>query len=413
MKKQPKQKKANWVFFDKINRWFIYLFLLLLPTQLGKYFFFPFSYLSGVRVDYLAPTIFLTDILVIILVILNIKSVLKIFSNKWVAGFLLLLVLGGFFAQSTEIFLYRLIKIIELLCVFAIFKYKKISPKAMFLAFFCGAVFGLTLVILQFINKHSLQGIFYFFGERYLNLSMPGIAKAVLQGREFLRPYGTFSHPNSLAGFYLLIYAFFLNNYKVNSWLKNIFLAVSFLIILFSFSKTALIVLVLVQTLYLVRKEFKDNFCLPCVVSKILLFAVPIVIFTLAKTDPLSLEKRFLLVQNSLALISHHLFLGVGLGNYLIAQARLPSSLVSFPYQPVHNIFLLFSAETGLISVLFLAYFGLKKFLSVRRNAAFVACCLVMVLTGLLDHYWLTLQQNFLLMGVIFGAFAVDLDKTG
>lgn len=408
------QRRTSWAFFDKINNWFIYLFLLLLPTQFGKHFFFAFSYLSGVRVDYLAPVIFLTDILAVILIILNLKFVLKLFANKWFLFFLLLLTLGGFFAQSPGIFLYRFSKIIELVAVFTIFKYRKISLKSMLLLFFWGALFELTLVLLQFINRHSLQGVFYFFGERYFNLSTPGISKVSFQGREFLRPYGTFSHPNSLAGFYLLIYVFFLNNSKLKaSWLKNIFFAVVFLIILFSFSKTALIVLLLIQLFYLVKKEFKNNFCLPCLISKLLLFVIPIAIFALAKTDPLSLEKRYLLMQNSLTLISQNLLLGVGLGNYLVVQAQLPDSLVSFPHQPVHNIFLLFMAETGLISFLLTGYFGLKKFLSSKANGIFVACCFVIVLTGLLDHYWLTLQQNFLLMGVIFGTLSADLEKTG
>lgn len=408
----PKKKSTNSDFFKKINNWLIFLFILLLPTQLGRHFFFSFSYLSGVRVDYLAPTIFLTDILAITLIVLNVKTVLRLFKNKWLAVFLLLLTIGAFLAQSPELFLYRFVKIFELLGVFAVFKYKNVSLKTMLMAFFCGALFETSLILLQFINKHSIQGIFYFFGERYLNLSMTGIAKASLQGIEFLRPYGTFSHPNSLAGFYLLVYAFFYGQQKLQSpFIKRILLILSFTIILFSFSKTALIAFFIIQLFYL-KDDFRNVKCLPCMISRVILFAVPIVIFSLAKTDPLSLEKRYFLVQNSLTLIYQHLLFGVGLGNYLLAQMRLPSSSVSFPYQPVHNIFLLIAAETGLISVLLVGYFGLKKFLAVRKNTVFVACCIVLLLTGLLDHYWLTLQQNWLLSGIIFGVLATGHEST-
>lgn len=402
------KQKVNLGFFKTINNWSIFLFLLLLPTQFGRHFFLSFSYLSGVRVDYLAPTIFLTDILALILIALNIKFVIKLLRNKWVGGFLLLLAVGGFFAQSPEIFLYRFAKIIELLGIFAVFKYRKISIKTILVAFLGGAVFELGLVLLQFLNKHSVQGVFYFFGERYLNLSMPGIAKASLQSVEFLRPYGTFSHPNSMAGFYLLLYAFFPRQKIKPSYLKNIFLVVSFIIILLSFSKTALIAFFILQIFYL-KDEFKNITCFPCIISKIILFTIPLVIFALAKTDPLSLQKRFLLMQNAIVLIWQNPFLGVGLGNYLIAQAKLPPSIVAFPYQPVHNIFLLFAAEGSLISIIYLIYFGVKKFLTKWRNEVFVGCCLVLVLTGLLDHYWLTLQQNWLLLGVIFGVFASPL----
>ena len=58
-----------------INKILFFLFLLFLPTQLGKHFFLDFSYLSGVRVDYLAPTIYLTDTIIFLCAIANSKIV--------------------------------------------------------------------------------------------------------------------------------------------------------------------------------------------------------------------------------------------------------------------------------------------------------------------------------------------------
>ena len=58
------------------------IFVFLLPTQLGKHFFPPYSYLNGVRVDYLSPTIYLTDILVFLLLVSNFKRVMSFFKNK-------------------------------------------------------------------------------------------------------------------------------------------------------------------------------------------------------------------------------------------------------------------------------------------------------------------------------------------
>lgn len=405
--RQMLNRKTNLGFFDKVNNWLILIFLFLLPTQLGKHFFLPFSYLSGVRVDYLAPTIFLTDIVAVLLIVLNIRKVIKLFTNKWVSVFFLLVAIGGFFAQSPEIFLYRFLKIVELVGIFAVFKYSKLPIKSMFWFFFAGACLELILVVMQFINKQSVQGIFYFFGERYLNLSMPGIAKASLQGVEFLRPYGTFSHPNSLAGFYLLVYTFFRGQKKLPIYLSAVF----FLLILFSFSKTALLGFFIVQVFYL-KDEFKKSTCYLCVISKVILFSLPLIIFALAKTDPLSLQKRYLLMQNAFELIPKYLLFGTGLGNYLPAQAKFPISSTLFPYQPVHNIFLLLVVETGLLTTLYLAYFGFKKLLTDRKNEVFLACCIALFITGLLDHYWLTLQQNFLLMGVIFGVLASHALKT-
>ena len=82
-----------------INKTLSILFLLLLPTQLGKHFFFDFSYLSGVRVDYLAPTVYLLDVTVFLLAIVNLKIVFKFFRNKKVLISLFLLMINVLFSQ--------------------------------------------------------------------------------------------------------------------------------------------------------------------------------------------------------------------------------------------------------------------------------------------------------------------------
>ncbi|MDP4011799.1 MAG: hypothetical protein Q8P72_06265, partial [Candidatus Roizmanbacteria bacterium] len=50
----------------------IFLFIFFLPTQLGTFFFIPESYIDGIRIDYLAPAVYLTDILVIILIVITV-----------------------------------------------------------------------------------------------------------------------------------------------------------------------------------------------------------------------------------------------------------------------------------------------------------------------------------------------------
>jgi len=61
---------------------FFYLLILFLPTQLGRHFFFDFSFVSGIRIDYLAPTIYLTDILVLLLFIAWVLNLLGRHSGK-------------------------------------------------------------------------------------------------------------------------------------------------------------------------------------------------------------------------------------------------------------------------------------------------------------------------------------------
>jgi len=212
----------------------IFMLSFLLPTQLGKHFFFSFSYLSGIRIDYLAPTLYLIDILSFFLLVFFGIQYFKTFKkikrplSKSLLFFVVLVVLialNWYFSLSKELWLYRFARILQVLFLFQFFRHngnkRNLYPFVLWGLFF-GAFFELALSISQLASRHSLQGIWYFFGERQFMISTPGIAKARMLGAEFLRPYGTFSHPNSLAGFYLLIYTFILTQKKVtNIYFKN------------------------------------------------------------------------------------------------------------------------------------------------------------------------------------------------
>lgn len=259
------------------------------------------------------------------------------------------------------------------------------------------------LAVLQFAYKHSLQGVFYFLGERAISLSLPDIAKASLNGIEFLRPYGTFSHPNSMAGFYLLLYAYVLSSKKTEKYvvLRNVFLFLSSVLIFLSFSKVAIILFLLVNCIYLFQKG--DFSCKLCVFSRALTLVVLALVFGTAQTDPYSFIKRLDLFQSAVGVIKTHFLFGVGLGNYLITQGtRVTSYLVVTP-QPVHNIFLLLTSELGLALFGIVVFLGGKEISKRIRNFSFVLCLFVVFSTGMVDHYWITLQQNLLLLPVVFG----------
>lgn len=396
MPRKKNQKPLN----QRFSKILLFVFVLLLPTQLGKHFFLAFSYISGVRVDYLAPTLYLTDLIVVLLVLLNLNFIRSFLKSKKLLFGLALLLFPVFFSILRLESIYKYAKILELVFVYAIFKKNFISKQNILRAFFLGVVFEFVLVVFQFISKHSLGGIFYFFGERYLSLSSPNVAKATLAGVEMLRPYGTFSHPNSLAGFYLLLFFFVATSNKfASSWIKKMFLFTCSILILFSFSKLAIGIFVLLNIVfYFVKKQ--EKLCLPCLISRIITLCILGLIFFFAKTDPTSLDKRLELMSNAFKIIWSHPWLGVGLGNYLIAQNSFPTKFIYFLNQPVHNVLLLFISEVGIIITLILMIINHRKIIYFLKKYPYIL--LVFVLTGSFDHYWLTLQQNFLLMGVIF-----------
>jgi hypothetical protein len=388
-----------------INKILFFLFLLLIPTQFGKHFFLGFSYLSGVRVDYLAPTIYLTDIIIFLFAINNSKIVLKFFKNKRILISLFLLLINILFSRLPAISFYWLIKIIEFLIIFSLSKtiLKTLKEKFVLIALFISSLFELFLSLMQLINKHSVLGIFYYFGERLLTLSTPGVAKASIQGVEFLRPYGTFSHPNSLAGFFLLLYFFVLTYKKFNRYLalKYLFLFISSILVFISFSKVAIITFLILNTYYLLLNT-KFN-CKICKIARIIVVFIVSLIFLSATTDPLTVNKRIELMKNSLEIILNNQLVGVGMGSYLIEQAKFSSKFYLFFNQPVHNIFLLFIAETGLIIGGLILYQLINRLIQAHLKKEQWILILVIILTGFFDHYWLTLQQNFLLIGLVIG----------
>ena len=388
-----------------INRVLFSLFFLFVSTQFGKHFFLPFSYLSGVRVDYLAPTIYLTDILILLLAVFNFKIVLKFFKNKMILLSLFLLLINIIFSKLPEISIYWSIKIIELLIIFSLSKkiLTTLKEKYILIALLISGSFQFFLSLTQMINKHSVQGVFYYFGERLLSLSAPGIAKASLGGVEILRPYGTFSHPNSLAGFFLLLYFFVLTYKKFDRYLalKYLFLFISSILIFISFSKIAIITFLILNTSYFI---FNNKFsCKLCKVSRIVVLFIVSLIFLQATTDPLTVSKRIELIKNSVEIILRYPIQGVGLGSYLIEQAKFSSNFYLFFNQPVHNIFLLFLGEMGLVIGGFLLYQLIRFLISRHLSKEQWILIFVIVLTGFFDHYWVTLQQNFLLMGLVIG----------
>ena len=398
-----KKKKNNW---DSFNKWLLFLFVLLLPTQLGKHFFFDFSYISGVRVDYLAPTVYLTDIIACAIAMINVRHIYNFFKNKKILILIFLLLINVLFSLSKPIAIYNFIKIIEFLIIFAVFKKVKISAKSILYAFLIGALTTCFLSILQFINKHSIQGIFYFLGERYFTFSTPGIAKATINNIGFLRPYASFSHPNSLSGFYLLIYTLILTHpmFKKSSLIKTVVLFVSTILVFLSFSKIAIFTFLIINFLYILKTD-KNNPCVICKYSKIVIFLILSVVFVSAITDPLTIQKRLELIVNSCNIIGENIVFGTGIGNYLIAQKGFFSKYYVFFNQPVHNIFLLFFAEVGIIFGLLIILLFFKILKKTVLKYPFIISCIA--ITGFFDHYWLTLQQNTLLFAVVFGLLKI------
>ena len=291
-----------------------------------------------------------------------------------------------------------------------------------------GALFNACLAIAQFLNQGSLDGLLYYFGERTFNAQTPGIANASINGELFLRPYGTFPHPNVLAGYLLGVFVLLLAAFsQVKSRQIKLLFGVTLLIgtsaLLLTFSRIAIAlwIVILFSSIVIACKNLLQRF--------LLVSSTALSLFLLAYLTPLGsrfMETRFTeesviqreqLVNAAFLIIRSHP-LGVGLGNFLPALSQLPMDSYSSSFlQPVHNIFVLIAAETGLlgfvcfITILFVTSRHLFYNRDVRYLVSAGLTLFLLLVTGLFDHYLLTVQQGQLFFAVIIGLCWSSLGK--
>src|SRR3990167_11020833 len=158
-----------------------FLLVFFISFQVGFHFWPNFTYISGVRIDYLSPTLYLLDILICLFILLSVPDFLKLkrylFKNK-LAKFLFLffvlsLTINFFLAKTPQVHIFGIIKLIEFaLLGFSISLFFKKRHVRFFVdALALSAVVSSVLAIWQFLNQSSVGGFWYFLGERTFNSS--------------------------------------------------------------------------------------------------------------------------------------------------------------------------------------------------------------------------------------------------
>ena len=263
------------------------------------------------------------------------------------------------------------------------------------------------LAIAQFIKGSTLG--FWILGERTFSISTPGIAKFDFRGQQFLRPYGTFPHPNVLAAFMVIIVLLLVWSHRQSrdSGIHTGFsILLAMLTTLITVSRTALVAGVFCS-LVLLSKKWKLVF----LIGVTILLPVFYTRFSSAfNFDALSLIRREEQSVVAFKLWLDYPLFGVGLNNFIPAASDQLLSGPSRFLQPVHNIFLLSLAETGLIGLSgFLILIGFPVFMLFKlrtKNYELRTLLLVwgiIIFLGLFDHYFLTLPQGYRLLFLVWG----------
>lgn len=404
-------------FLKKGVGWILLVLIFFLPSQLGKHFWPSFSFVNGIRVDYLSPTFYFTDFLVLSLcLVFVIANGLKISLHKLLRVLGLLLLVGvvvSFGVVSLGAYLYGVLKLFEFIALFWVVRRIKINKTLFFGSLALMLTWPTLMAIVQFLLERSVGGGAYYLGERIFSLTTPGLAVTEIKGEVFLRPYATFSHPNSMAGFLLLGGLLFVNTYLElkKSELKRLVKVVmvigsTFAIvgIILSWSRTALLALLVLMLLWTVKvRPTQKIFWVFLVFALIFPFAL---MFAGTSSFPFfaqeEIKTRNQLFSTAVTLFREKMVIGVGLKNFIHHLGRFQLALSRSWLQPPHNIFYLVLVETGLVGLIAWVWFLWKTCQKiVQSNREMLALALLAIIfTGANDHYWISLQQNQLLLSI-------------
>lgn len=424
--------------FNKLHRVFFYLLIVLIPTQLGLHFWPSWAMVLGRRVDYLSPTLYLTDILIVFMLLCWIIDLLPRITNyelritrKTIIYNLLFIIpfiyiiANIYFAASWQVAIYAWIKFFEffLLGLYIV----KTKPKFDRIVFFLSlsVIYSSGIAITQFFLQHSIGGIFWFLGERTFSATTPGIAQIPLclpravSCPLLLRAYGTFSHPNVLGGYIAVVMPLIIfNKTKKIPIFKMITIILGLLALILTFSRSAWVAGVLgVGIWYLVSGNshlaswYKIHIqtIKPRMLFPVLFFVLFIASITVPQFlgDSESVVVRAQLNASAISLIRQSPFFGVGAGNFLGQLPEvLPSRMIYF-LQPVHNIYLLLLSEIGFVGSIILGWLLFttikdhKEKFSIQNTMIRISLFMILLL-GFTDHYAFTLQQGQLLFTLLF-----------
>lgn len=415
----------------KIHQLLFFLLVFFLPTQLGKHFWPDWSMVRGLRVDYLAPTIYLTDILAAGVIISwglekiksqksKSKKTIKKLKISWalllIGG---LLILNSLLAANPAAAFYKLVKLTEFVLLGIYITKNRFSVNTFYLLLSTSLVYSSLLAIFQFLNQGSLGGVFYWLGERTFNAGTPGIALASWNDRLFLRPYATFSHPNAFAGFLvislILMAKLPITNYqffKFSKPLRTVTVFLGIIALFLTFSRASWLVFGISLAAYgvwFLRKingRFIGRWMVLAFIGSLIFLSTIKNLQAFTTIQPESIWLRQDLNRAALEMIKKSPILGVGLGNFLV---RLPEfyqekGQVRF-LQPAHNLYLLIAAEAGLFGLIGLVCFLILtiRCLRLKTNYLILMALSAILFLGLFDHYFYTLQQGQILISLVLG----------
>lgn len=477
-------RKTSWLWQNAQNL-LIILFLATFTLNIRKVFLTPFSFLNGTFNEYMTMSFSWADALMMATILIYtikyiicqsafgssslhetsqekvikennkgyLSSVIHCITNASRETYLLLLFVAWCFVSIAwssykPIATYRCLTLLEIFLFFIIVyknlvadsRFFRISLVALTINGFIQAIIG----IFQFIYGHSLG--LHLFGESIVSRETSGVAKLVVDGAKHIRAYGTFPHPNIMAGFLIIPLMVLLVNLFIRWWPKFFFNLISlekrnrskfvaretnlsqistFLILVFlsiiglgfilTFSRSAFLglfmILVFIVFSLLLKIGYKQKYWTVILSAAIILagFLYFIGHDTSLFSDQ-SIRERNSYVNVSREIISEHPLVGIGIGQFVLNEYSKNPTLEGWQYQPVHNIYLLISSELGIIGValfflfivmLFSRAYGTEQKSSILTQYIYYIIIYAFLIIFFFDHYFWDIKIGTIVFSVV------------
>ncbi len=437
-------KFNSWL--PKAIEYFLYLLIFLLPLQTR--WIIKYEKLSGENWEYGIISLYLVDILLIVLITLLIsdyflnKKALNLNKNKkiiivWLmAGLLELAIISSIFiAPNKLVAIFGYFKFLLGISLFGLIIYANYNFTKLIYAFLAGVFAQASLGIWQFLMQSSFQN--KWLGMSLHNPAQPGTSVIgtlgqimpetfALQGERWLRAYGGLDHPNVLGGLLviaiLLLIHFFIKNPKLKTQKLFIFYFLLFIFLtalFFTFSRAAwlglcasILILFLIIVYQKDEKIFKRLFEISAVSALLIIILFSqfsnLVLTRIESNTRLEIksnQERLASYAQSFEIIKNNWFWGAGIGNYTLADKNIDKNAgiqnPSWHYQPVHNTFLLIFAEIGIIGLL--AFIGLIILIAKNIKISSTPVIFAILIIMMVDHWLWSLHFGTLLFWSVMG----------
>jgi len=404
-----------------------YACLFLLPWQTR--WIFHESVLLGQTFEYGKLSIYLVEVLLLFAWLVRGKILLptqikNLILNKWAILFFISLFFSLIFSVAPLISLVFLFHLFFAILILFLLLDERLSFNTILLSFVLGLVIPSFLGIFQTVTGTSPASTL--FGLSIKEAIATGISVIEAGGVRLLRAYGSFPHPNIFGGYLAigLLFLFFLFLKTTRQRLKIILVLLTIILassLFLTFSRSAWLVFILglivmfflnlSERKYLIRKTWSFFLSGFLVILSLVFIFYPFITTRLegqSRLEQKSIEERFGGYQMFYQILSKYPLFGTGPGAYTLALAKEQPDLPAWSYQPVHNSFILFLAETGIISSLVLFLFILSFFKNRQvfriKQLTFVLPMIIFIFTlSLFDHYLWSLWPGIGLLAVLLG----------